>query len=74
MKCCKGPISNKFGLSILGVFICLILTLVGALPPYNRVLIPFPLAWALAVIVLLPSLVLYYSVRDRFWAQFQKKT
>ena len=70
---CEIPYGGRFKLSLMGVLVSLVLALMVILPPFNRMFVPFPLMILLSVFVLLPSLLLYYDVRDRFWAAVEKK-
>jgi hypothetical protein len=45
------------------------LMLMGVIPPFSRLVLPFPKAWILGLFVLIPSITLYYEVRDRFWEE-----
>jgi hypothetical protein len=73
MSYCDIPYGGRFKLSILGVLLSFLLAVVGIIPPFNGILVKFPLTWILAFIVLIPSLTLYYSVKEKFWAEVMKK-
>ena len=72
--CCGRGVPHGcwFKLSLLGVLLSLILALSGVIAP-SQAVIPMPLSLAAAALILLPSLVLYYSVRDKFWAEVFEK-
>ncbi|MFH1055210.1 MAG: hypothetical protein V1744_03835 [Candidatus Altiarchaeota archaeon] len=67
------PYGGRFKLGILGVFVSLFLMVVGIIPPFNRMLVRFPLAWVLAFFILVPSLTVYYDVKEKFWAEVAKR-
>jgi hypothetical protein len=69
---CSVPYGRSFKLSLFGVLVSLILALSGIIAP-SRAVIELPLSLVAAALVLLPSLVLYYSVRDKFWAEVFEK-
>ena len=69
MDCCGVRHGCWFKLSVLGVMFSLVMALLGVVPPFKHLLVPFPLPWILAVFALIPSLVLYYSVKEKFWAE-----
>jgi len=69
---CDVPHGCWFKLSLLGVLLSLVLALSGVIAP-SQAVIPMPLSLAAAALILLPSLVLYYSVRDKFWAEVSEK-
>lgn len=74
MLCCgdkKTPSRNTllFKLSFSGILLAFILTAIGLLGHSSQPAIQLPLSWTLAIVILLPSLMLYYRVRDAFWAE-----
>lgn len=74
MFCCGGnkPCSKNalwFKKGFFGVILAFVLTLLGMLEPFSQNTIQMPLAWALALVILLPSLIMYYKARDAFWAE-----
>ena len=69
---CGVPHGCWFKLCLLGVLLSLVLALSGVIAP-SQAVIPMPLSLAAAALILLPSLVLYYSVRDKFWAEVSEK-
>jgi len=74
MLCCGVPYAGRFKLGILGVVVSLMLFIAGTAEPFRRQLIPIPLLWAVGFILLLASLTLYYDVKERFWAEVEKKS
>ena len=69
MDCfCGKPGWCWFKLALFGIMMSFILALVGIIPPFSSMLVSFPLAWIMAILFLIPSLVIYYSVKDKFWA------
>jgi hypothetical protein len=71
-KMCCGCCSKTgvlFKLSLMGVLAALLLMLSGLFYPFNRILVPFPLSWVLALFVIIPSITLYFNVKERFWAE-----
>jgi hypothetical protein len=69
MGCCCTKSAVLFKLSMLGVMGALALTVAGLFWPFNAITVPFPLAWALALLILVPSITLYFDVKERFWAE-----
>lgn len=79
MVCCDGksrtggcfccPEAFWFKLSLLGVLASVILVVLGAFTSYGRVVVKVPVAYLLSVLIVLPSIVAYYRVRDKFWAK-----
>ena len=56
----------------MGVFLSLVFMLLGVLPPFNGMRIMFHTLLVLAVFILIPSITLYFNVRDKFWAEVMK--
>ncbi len=70
--CCMTKTGMLFKLSLLGVFMSLALMLSGLFYPFNQFLVRFPLSWVLGLFLILPSLTLYYAVKEKFWAEIEK--
>lgn len=70
--CCGVPYGGRFKMGILGVLVSLMLFVAGRLPPYSQWLIEFPTLWAIALILLVASLTVYYDVKEKFWAEVAK--
>lgn len=49
------------------------LALLGVVPPFHDFTVEFPLSWVLSLFFLLPSLTLYYSVKDKLWAAVESR-
>jgi len=45
-----------------------VLALLGIFPPFNTFLVAFPLPWIMSLLFLIPSIVIYFNVKDKFWA------
>jgi len=60
-----------FKMSLLGTLLSLVLALAGIVPPFNGMMVSFPLAWLLSLALLLPSVVVYFNVKDGFWAEVE---
>jgi len=71
---CRIPYGGRFMAGITGVMVALILMLAGLVPPFSRMLVSLPMAWALALFILIPSITVYYDVKERFWAEVSKST
>jgi hypothetical protein len=78
--CCHGKGCYRctrngilFKLSMMGFMFALAMMLGGILWPLNSIVVPIPLAWALGILVLLPSIDIYYMVRDGFWAEVEEE-
>ena len=71
---CNLPHGIAFKLSLLGALGSLLLALLSIIPPFGRWMISLPLTLTLAILLLIPSLMLYYSVRDKFWAEVAETT
>ncbi|MBU0762005.1 MAG: hypothetical protein KKD39_03185 [Candidatus Altiarchaeota archaeon] len=69
---CCGKNGVLFKISLLGVMTSFALALLGILPPLNMIFVPIPMAWLLAIVLLLPSITLYFNVKDAFWADVEK--
>jgi hypothetical protein len=74
MFCCgdKKPYSKNalwFKKGFFGVMLAFVLTLLGMLEPFSQNTMQLPLAWVLAILILLPSVMMYYKTRDAFWAE-----
>ncbi len=74
MKCHDIPQCGKFKLSILGIFISFLLILSGLFPTISDYQISLPVIWIIAIIILIPSTLLYYSVKEEFWAAVIKSS
>ena len=61
-----------FKLSLMGVFFAFIMMVIGIFYPFNRILVPIPMAWLLGVLAILPSITIYYEVKEDFWAEVQQ--
>ncbi|MFH1834812.1 MAG: hypothetical protein ABH851_01340 [Methanobacteriota archaeon] len=72
-SCCGYSQGCKFKLSILGVIFSMVLALSSILTGSIQTSITLPLSLVIAVVVLIPSLVLYYKVRDAFWREVEEK-
>ena len=44
----------------------------GIFWPLSAIVVPIPLAWALGILALLPSMTVYYDVRDKFWSEVEE--
>jgi hypothetical protein len=67
--CCYSKNTVMFKLSLLGVFFSLIMIVIGLFYPFNRITTPIPVAWLLALFIILPSVTVYYEVKEKFWAE-----
>jgi hypothetical protein len=70
---CSFPHGVSFKFSLLGTLCSLFLALLAIVPPFSRWMVPMPLTLSLSLLLLIPSLMLYYSVRDKFWAEVAEK-
>jgi hypothetical protein len=66
---CCSKTGILFKLSLMGILGAFLLMLAGIFYPFNRILVPFPLAWVLALFIILPSVTLYFNVKETFWAE-----
>ncbi|MFH1403766.1 MAG: hypothetical protein ABIH11_05820 [Candidatus Altiarchaeota archaeon] len=73
MVCCDNPFALRFKLSILGVMLSFALTMAGFISPFREMLVLFPLTWLFSLIILIPSIGLYYAVKEDFWAEVINK-
>lgn len=78
MFCCKDkkPCSKNarwFKKGFFGVMLAFVLTLLGMLEPFSRTTIQMPVTWALAILILLPSVIMYYKFRDAYWAEWAER-
>jgi Kef-type K+ transport system membrane component KefB len=73
MKCC-GKTGYLFKLSILGVLFSFILAISGLIYPFNILKVTVPANLFLSMAFILPSMALYYHVKDEFWAQYMKES
>lgn len=71
--CCNAPHFLKFKLSLMGLMTAFILALASIIPPYKSLLVKVPLPLLLSVLVAIPSVALYYNVRDKFWSEVAEK-
>ncbi len=69
--CCCTRNGILFKISLMGFMLSLAMMVGGIFWPLSAILVPIPLAWALGLFVLLPSMTVYYSVRDAFWAEVE---
>ena len=67
--CCCSRNAILFKLSLMGMMFAVAMFFAGVLYPINLITVPIPLAWAMALLVLLPSTTVYYDVKERFWAE-----
>ncbi|MFH0862551.1 MAG: hypothetical protein V1875_05915 [Candidatus Altiarchaeota archaeon] len=63
-----------FKLSMMGVFFALIMMVIGIFYPFNAILVPFPMAWLLGILAILPSITVYYEVKEKFWAEVEESS
>lgn len=70
--CCCTKSAVLFKLSLMGIFFTLVMMIVGIIPPFNMILVPIPLAWLLALFIFIPSITIYYEVKEQFWAEVQQ--
>ena len=70
---CDMPCGKRFGMGVLGVFLSLMLFLLGMSPPLNGIFIRMPFAWLLALMLLVLSVTVYYDAKDKFWASVEEK-
>jgi hypothetical protein len=71
--CCCSRSAVLFKLSLMGFMVSLLLMLLGVVPPFSRLVVSFPKAWVLGLFVLIPSITLYYDVRERFWDEVKQQ-
>jgi hypothetical protein len=69
-SCCSKS-GILFKLSLMGFLFSTAMMLIGLFWPLNILVVPIPMAWAMAIVVLIPSMAVYYSVCDKFWAEVE---
>ena len=67
--CCCSRNAILFKLSLMGMMFALAMFFAGLFYPISAITAPIPLAWAMALLVLLPSITVYYDVKEKFWAE-----
>lgn len=74
-KCCwcSLPHGVWFKLSLLGILLSFILAVVSIFPPFNSPVATLPAVLVISLLILILSLMLYYSVRDKFWVEVSEK-
>jgi len=72
-SCCCSEKALYFKLGLFGVVFSFALLLLGLVPPFSGVLVRFPLAWVLSLLFLVPSMAIYFNVKDEFWAEVMKE-
>jgi len=70
MECdCCSKNAVLFKLSLIGFMASLALMVAGIIPPISSIAVRFPIAWVMALLILIPSITVYYDVKEAFWAE-----
>jgi len=60
-------------LGLMGIMFSFVMMVLGIFWPFSAITVPMPISWLLALFVAVPSLAVYYEVKEGFWAEVEAR-